>query len=107
MQNPRGGVISWVCGLVMTSNGQGDETAAYDFINAWNSPEAGKYLIEVYGYGHSNRLTYDIVDPAILDAMGLGGDIAQFLADSLPWQSWPPDVLQRYVDMYDDVKLAD
>ena len=90
----------------LTTNGEGDEQAAYDFINAWNSPDAGKFLIEVYGYGHSNLLTYDIVDPEILKTMGLDGDIAEFLAASLPWQSWPPDVLQRYVKMYEEVQLA-
>ena len=81
IMDPKGGIISWACGLVMTNNGEGDEQAAYDFINAWNSPEAGKFLIEVYGYGHSNLLTYDIVDPEILKTMGLDGDIAEF---------WPP-----------------
>ena len=106
MLNPKGGIISWACGLVMTTNGKGDEQAAYDFINAWNSPEAGKFLIEVYGYGHANLLTYDIVDPAILKAMGLDGDIAEFLAKALPWQSWPPDVLNRYIKMYEEVQLA-
>ena len=107
MLDPKGGIISWACGLVMAAHGDGDEEAAYDFINAWNSPEAGKFLIEVYGYGHANLLTYDIVDPAILDAMGLSGDIAGYLSDSLPWQSWPPEALQRYVTMYDEVKLAE
>lgn len=106
MMNPKGGIISWSCGLVMTTSGQGDEQAAYDFINAWNSPEAGKFLIEVYGYGHSNTLTYDIVDPEILKSMGLDGDVAEYLSTSLPWQSWSPDLLMRYVRMQEEVQLA-
>ncbi len=105
--DPKGGLISWSCGLVMSATGQGDEEAAYDFINAWNSPDAGKFLIEVYGYGHANRLTYDIVDPAVLASMGLEGDVSEFLESATPWQSWPPDVLAKYVAMYDDVKLAE
>ena len=107
MLDPGGGLISWACGLVMSATGQGDEQAAYDFINAWNSPEAGKFLIEVYGYGHANRLTYDVVDPAVLESMGLAGDVSEFLAKATPWQSWPQDVLERYVTMYNEVKLAD
>jgi spermidine/putrescine transport system substrate-binding protein len=107
MMDPKGGIITWECGLVLTNNGEGDEQAAYDFINAWNSPEAGKFLIEVYGYGHSNLLTYEIVDPEILKAMGLDGDIAEILAGSMPWQSWPPEVMARYVQMYEDVQLAE
>ncbi len=105
--DPRGGLISWVCGLVMSTTGEGDEEAAYDFINAWNSPEAGKFLVEVYGYGHANRRTWKIVDPAVSSSMGLDGDVSAFLAKATPWQSWPPDILERYVSMYNDVKLAE
>lgn len=45
--------------------------------------------------------------PAILDATGLSGDIAGYLSDSLPWPSRPPEALQRFVTMYDEVKLAE
>ncbi len=106
MNNPAGGIISWVCGLVMTSTGTGDEQAAYDFINAWNAPEAGKFLVEVYGYGHANRLTYDIVDPGILDGMGLSGGIDSYLAESTPYRSWDSDLLTRYVTMFEEVKAG-
>ncbi len=106
MSNPAGGIISWVCGLVMTSTGEGDEQAAYDFINAWNSPEAGKFLVEVYGYGHANRLTYDRVDPAILESMGLSGDIDEYLANSTPYRSWDADLLVKYVTMFEEVKTG-
>ena len=106
MNNPAGGIISWVCGLVMTSTGEGDEQAAYDFINAWNSPEAGKFLVEVYGYGHANRLTYDIVDPAILESMGLAGNIDEYLANSTPYRSWDPDLQVKYVSMFEEVKTG-
>ena len=105
--DPKGGLISWVCGLVMSATGTGDETAAYDFINAWNSPEAGKFLVEVYGYGHANRRTWEIVDPAVSASMGLDGDVSAFLDKATPWQSWPPDVLEHYVSMYNDVRLAE
>ena len=106
MSNPAGGIISWVCGLVMTSTGEGDEQAAYDFINAWNSPEAGKFLVEVYGYGHANRLTYDRVDPAILESMGLSGDIDEYLANSTPYRSWDANLLVKYVTMFEEVKTG-
>ncbi len=106
MMNPKGGIISWVCGLVLTTTGQGDDQAIYDFINAWNSPEAGKFLVEVYGYAHANRLTYDIADPEILESMGLAGDVTEYLANSTPYRSWDPALLERYVAMFEDVKLG-
>ena len=106
MMNPKGGIISWVCGLVLTTTGQGDDQAIYDFINAWNSPEAGKFLVEAYGYAHANRLTYDIADPEILESMGLAGDVTEYLANSTPYRSWEPALLERYVAMFEDVKLG-
>ena len=39
--------------------------------------------------------------------VGLDGDVSAFLAKATPWQSWPPGVLERYVSMYNDVKLAE
>jgi spermidine/putrescine-binding protein len=104
MNNPSGGIISWVCGLVLPTTGTGDEQAAYDFINAWNAPKAGKFLVEAYGYGHADRLTYDIVDPAILAGMGLSGGVTEYLANATPYRSWEPDLLKRYVAMWEDVK---
>ncbi len=106
MMNPKGGTISWVCGLVRTSTGEGDEQAVYDFLNAWTSPEAGKFLVEVYGYGHANSLTYDVVDPAVLEAMGLSGNITEYLANSSPFRSWEPALLEHYMAMFEDVKLG-
>jgi spermidine/putrescine transport system substrate-binding protein len=106
MMNPKGGIISWVCGLVMTTTGEGDDQAVYDFLNAWTSPAAGKFLVEVYGYGHANSLTYDDVDPTILESMGLSGDITEYLANSSPFRSWEPTLLERYVAMFEDVKLG-
>jgi spermidine/putrescine-binding protein len=106
MNNPPGGVISWVTGLVLLADGPGDEQAAYDFINAWSSPEAGKFLVEVYGYGHANRLTYDIADPAAVEAMGLTGDVTEYLARATPYRSWEPDTQERYSRMFDEVKLG-
>jgi spermidine/putrescine-binding protein len=107
MLNPKGGIISWVCGLVLTTTGQGDEQAAYDFINAWNSPAAGKYLVEAYGYAHANRLTYETVDPAILESMGLARDVTEYLADSTPYRSWDAPLLERYVAMFESVKIGE
>jgi len=106
MLKPKGGIISWVCGLVLTTTGDGDDQAVYDFINAWNSPEAGKFLVEVYGYGHANNLTYDVADPAILESMGLAGDVTEYLANASPFRSWEPALLERYVAMFEDVKLG-
>ncbi|MBT4888384.1 MAG: extracellular solute-binding protein [Rhodospirillales bacterium] len=104
LQDPKGGAISWVCGLVMPNTGKGDEQKAYDFINAWTSPDAGKYLVEAYGYGHSNSKTYDVVDPAVVEGMGLSGGVTKYLENTTPFRSWNTDLLKRYVLMFEEVK---
>ncbi len=106
MFRPKEGVVSFCCGLVLTQNGTADEAAAYDFINAWSSPEAGQYLIEAYGYGHSNSLTYDLVSEDVLQSIGLGGDVSAFLSETSFFQYWPPEARERWISLYEGTKLG-
>lgn len=73
--NPKEGLFTWFCGLTLLNTGDGDEAAAYDFIDAWLSPETGKALIEGSGYGHANMKSFEIADPASIAAMGLSDPI--------------------------------
>ena len=68
---PKEGIWGWCCGVVRVKGGEGDEQMAHDFIDAWLSPEAGKNLIEMYGYGHSNKKSFEIADPAVVENLGL------------------------------------
>ncbi len=51
---PKVGYFTWFCGLTLLNRGKADPALAYDFIEAWLSPETGKTLIEGSGYGHAN-----------------------------------------------------
>jgi spermidine/putrescine-binding protein len=62
---PKEGILNWLCGLSITNVGDGDDSLVYEFVDAWISPEAGKFLLEEYGYGHSNHITFEIADPQI------------------------------------------
>ncbi|MEX2649049.1 MAG: extracellular solute-binding protein [Alphaproteobacteria bacterium] len=104
---PKEGVASFACGLVLLKDGPGDDQAKYDFIDAWTDPESGKFLIEAYGYGHSNTKAYDLVSEDVLKAQGLTRDINAFLAKSSFMQSWSPAVRERYVTMFEDIKAGD
>ena len=106
MQRPKEGVVSFCCGLVLIAAGQGDEAAAYDFIDAWSSPEAGKFLIEAYGYGHSNQRAYELVEPEMLKSQGLEGDVGEYLAKTSFFQYWSPAVRDRWVEIFENVKLG-
>ncbi len=50
----------------------GKEQNANDYIDAWLAPETGKWLIENYGYGHTNRNVFDLVTAEVLEEKGLG-----------------------------------
>ena len=44
---------------------------AHDVVNSLLSPESGRFLINDYGYGHSNRKSFDLVSEARLAELGL------------------------------------
>ena len=46
---PKEGYFTWFCGLTLLNSGKADPALAYDFIDAWLSPETGKALIEGSG----------------------------------------------------------
>jgi spermidine/putrescine transport system substrate-binding protein len=102
---PKEGVSSWISGFARLKEAPGKEQNAYDYVDAWLAPETGKWMIENYGYGHTNRKTFDLVDPAILADKGLGPP-DKILANSLPNQEMTPDLHERYVRMYEEVRAG-
>jgi spermidine/putrescine-binding protein len=102
---PKEGMFTWVCGLALTTNGPGSEDQAYDFLNAMLDPDSGKNLIENFGYGHSNRKSFDLVDPELVKQMGLS-DLDGMLATTNFYQEIPPDTKEKLVAKYDEVKAG-
>lgn len=76
--NPKEGAISYSCGLVLARHAS-EIDQAYDLIDAILAPEAGKWLIESLGYGHSNRKSFDIIDPAAWTELGMPRNVDQLL----------------------------
>ena len=68
---PKEGYFTWFCGLTLLNSGKADPALAYDFIDAWLSPETGKTLIEGSGYGHSNIKSFEIADKQAIADMGI------------------------------------
>jgi spermidine/putrescine transport system substrate-binding protein len=106
MLKPKEGVISYVCGMVLLKNGAGDDQAKYDFMNAMTDPESGKFLIENLGYGHCNKKTYTLVSDEVLAERGLSRDPTAYLSNSTFFQTWPPELRDRYIAMFEEVKLG-
>jgi spermidine/putrescine transport system substrate-binding protein len=101
--NPKEGILTYCCGLVLSKNAPNVD-AAYDLIDAMIAPEAGKWLIEVQGYGHSNRKSFEIVDDATLADRGLPKDPIEFLNKGVLYR--PVKDLEGISNMYESVKAG-
>ena len=63
--------MTWTCGLCLFSGGDPAKLdRAYDVIDAYLSPETGKYEIENWGFAHANALAFDLVSEEDLAARG-------------------------------------
>ncbi len=82
LANPNEGIMSYCCGLVLAKYAPHLDKA-YDLIDAMISPEAGKWLVEKMGYGHSNRKTFELIDDKTLAGRGLPRDPEKFFSSGI------------------------
>ncbi|MEX0809889.1 MAG: extracellular solute-binding protein [Dongiaceae bacterium] len=101
---PKEGILTWVCGLVMMTDGAADDGARYDFINAMLAPETGEWLISNYGYGHSNAKSFELAGAETAASMGLPADPAEMFANSVVLKPMDPAVRQKYIETLEAVK---
>lgn len=68
---PTEGSSTFFCGFVNLKDGPGNEDKAYDFINAWLEPAAGKALLDTIGYGHTSTEAMDTIkdEQAVKDGL--------------------------------------
>jgi len=101
---PKEGILTWVAGLVLLNPPLGPVDAAYDFIDAMLSPEVGKYLIEAWGYGHSNRKAFEIADPAAAAAVGISHP-DQLFSEGVFYEPVDQLTATRYVEAFNEATL--
>ncbi len=68
--SPKEGALTWVCGAMIHVNAPHVDKA-HDVIDSLLNPESGRFLINDYGYGHSNRKSFDLVSVERLAELGL------------------------------------
>lgn len=102
---PKEGILTWVCGLVLSSSPIGDEQAAYDFIDAMISPEAGEFLIAEQGYGHSNQKSYERVPQDVLVSLGFDNPEEKFALASVSDEADEP-YRSKYIALVEEVKAG-
>lgn len=100
---PKEGYFTWFCGLTILNAGKADVALAYDFIDAWLSPETGKLLIEGSGYGHANMKSFEAADPAMVSAMGIT-DPVEFMASAILFKPQPSPVVNEQTEVWEAMK---
>ncbi len=103
--NPKEGIMTWICGFSLGNSGDAADDLIYDYLNATMEPRVGKYLVEEYGYGHSNKNTYDVVDPDVLDALGIVDPVA-LMAQGNFYDEIPADIREKMIVKFDEVKAG-
>jgi spermidine/putrescine transport system substrate-binding protein len=103
--NPKEGILTWVCGLVLIEGGPGDEQAKYDFIDAMTAPESGQFFIDTYGYGHSNMKAFEAVPLKRLEELGISSPTALF-AQGVFIAEIEPSLREKYIAMFEQVKAG-
>ncbi|MEM1301643.1 MAG: polyamine ABC transporter substrate-binding protein [Pseudomonadota bacterium] len=80
------GSSAWFCGYVNLVDGPGSEDKAHDFMEAWLNPVVTDYIVNEWGYGHSNAANMASIDAETLTEVGLGPIDAPILAQ-LPMEN--------------------
>jgi len=104
--SPKEGARNWVCGFVLTSpeSRVASDERVYDFLDAMMSPESGAFLIDQYSYGASNAKSFDLVPAERVAEVGLT-DPEAFLAKGI-LAPIPPEFDEKYVNLWEEVKLG-
>ncbi len=92
-------LMTWMCGLSLSANGEASEDEAYDYINAMLDPRSGAALFDQYGYGHGNARTVDLIDPDKVIGTGVDDPVGTF-ARGIYTSSLPPAKKARLFQLW-------
>lgn len=99
------GSSTWVCGYVNLVGGEGSEEKMYDFINAWLEPRTADYIVDAWGYGHSNEAAMAKIDPAVLESTGFA-DLEKY-TDKTLWQApIGPELREKMIAEFEKIKAG-
>jgi spermidine/putrescine transport system substrate-binding protein len=102
---PKEGVLAWAEGLMLNAETE-NYHHAHEFADAWAAPSTGLWLMNNYGYGHSN-LTVDLsqVPGGVVDAFGLDDPVANLSQPSAHIDTYQPRRAE-YTRAWEEVKNA-
>ena len=92
-------LMTWMCGLSVSTNGSASEDQSYDYINAMLDPASGVELFKEFRYGHGNSKTVNFIDPANIKETGIDNP-AEFFDRGLFTAALPPEKKGRLIQMW-------
>ena len=99
------GASSWVCGYVKLKDGPGSDDKVYAFLNAWMEPSSVDYMVNTWGYGHSNAEAMAKLDQAPVKAAGL--DSTEALRRNTLWQGpVPVEMREKMIAEFERIKAG-
>ena len=102
-KDTREGISTWVCGYVRLKGAEASPDLAYDYLNAVTDPGVAAYMVESWGYGHSNAKGMAAVDPKILADKGYA-DVDAFVANTLFQSPMPTELRQKMIAEFEKIK---
>ena len=105
--NPKEGILFWVCGLSMFNSeyGAGNEDAAYEMIDEMISVDVGKYVIDGWGYGHSNMTAFNDTPEARLQELNLSNPL-EMIKSGVFFQDVPDDINTKLQGMFSEIQAG-
>ncbi|MFT5341638.1 MAG: spermidine/putrescine transport system substrate-binding protein [Paracoccaceae bacterium] len=103
MRDTDKGIATWVCGYVILKSATQSEEQIYDMLNALSDEASGKYIIESWGYAHSNADAFNSADQDLIKIYGFA-DLDSFFANSLFFDAVEPTLEGKMLKEYERIK---
>ncbi len=95
------GVSSYVCGHFLLKNDKVSEDLVYDYVNAANHQSVSSYMVNYWGWGHSNKVGMSKISKFDLLEYGLD-DYDNRIRNSLFQKPVTKEWLTKFQDAYKD-----
>lgn len=99
------GIASWVCGYVHLASGTTPDEEVYDFLNSTLSVDSGKYILETWGYAHSNAKAFKAADQELMASYGYS-DLDAFIARSMFATTLKPEIRDQMIKEFERIKAG-
>lgn len=102
---PKEGALTWVCGVMIHKDAPNLDRA-YDVIDSLLSVETGHFMINDWGYGHSNSKAFDKFDDATLAGLGLSKNPVEILQAGHFQQPQTQEWETRMNELFEQIKAG-